>query len=171
VQECVAAMAMEAKNKKLDITSKIGNTVPNTVQGDRLRVRQTLLNLISNGIKFTETGKVIVEVHLEETSSKKPGDHIFNIRFDVKDTGIGISEKEQQLLFKPFSQVDGSSTRKHKGTGLGLYISKQLVGIMGGTIAIKSNRGRGTECSFVIPLRACAEDQIAVPVELVQLPH
>jgi two-component system, sensor histidine kinase and response regulator len=168
IHGCINGMSLEAQGKKLAITSKIDSHIPKTVQGDKQRVRQTLLNLISNGIKFTEEGKVTVEAHLEQNSSAEAS-HTAKIRFDVKDTGIGISEEEQHLLFKPFSQIDASTTRKHQGAGVGLYISKQLVNIMGGTITIKSTKGKGTTCSFVIPFKTCINDEEMVAPRLTQV--
>jgi signal transduction histidine kinase len=155
VQECVRAMSIEAGKKSLEVTAEADQRIPSILQGDRLRTRQLLLNLIGNGVKFTDTGRITVAVYLAGTDS-----HTIHVRFDVKDTGIGISEQEQTLLFKPFSQIDSSSTRKHYGAGLGLYISKQLVEIMGGTISIESSKGNGTICSFTLPFKLPQEERL-----------
>lgn len=172
VQECVAIISEEAQKKNLSVTTKIDQAIPKSMQGDGQRVRQALLNLLGNSVKFTDAGKINIEVQIEEKhkeqlkeqTPKKFDEHFEGmideqlIRFNVEDTGIGISKEELQLLFKPFSQVDSSSTRKHPGTGLGLYISKQLVEIMGGTIWIESTKGKGTLCSFIVPFKPCVDE-------------
>jgi len=148
VQECSRLMASAAREKQLIFTTKIDDRIPNFVRGDQKRVRQTLLNITGNAIKFTEFGAVNLEVTLEDQAAQA-----IVVRFSVGDTGIGIAEEKQRLLFQAFSQVDSSSTRKYHGTGLGLYISKQLVDLMGGTIQLQSKKGQGTLCSFTVPFK------------------
>lgn len=147
-QDCARLMAPGARQKNVILRTNIDHRIPDFVQGDQKRVRQTLLNLIGNSIKFTEAGEINVEASVQAETEQT-----ITVRFTIKDTGIGISAEEQRLLFRPFSQVDSSSTRNYSGTGLGLYISKQLAEIMGGTIQIDSKRGEGTSCWFTVPFR------------------
>ncbi len=146
VQECSRLIASTIESPDLVLRTNVDQRVPEFVVGDPERIRQTLLNLMSNAVKFTESGSVEVRTTLET----RDGDNI-RIQFAVKDTGIGISENDQKKLFQPFTQVDGSSTRKYSGTGLGLSISKNLVELMGGTIGITSELGKGAEFYFSVP--------------------
>lgn len=143
------AMA-HAKNLKMSIV--LANDVPEFVIGDAGRIRQILLNLAGNAIKFTEQGRIGIKVSIE----KRDGQNCL-VRFAVKDTGIGIPLKKQKMVFEQFVQVDGSLTRNFGGTGLGLAISKELVGLMGGTIDLYSREGEGTEVWFVLPLEIVEE--------------
>ena len=111
--------------------------------GDPIRLQQVLNNLIDNAIKFTDAGRVYVKVNMEELVENS-----INLKFHISDTGIGIPEEKGHLLFKSFSQVDGSSTRRFGGTGLGLAISKKLVEMMGGSITYTSEPGVGSTFSF-----------------------
>jgi CheY-like chemotaxis protein len=120
---------------------------PRNFKGDAGRVRQVLTNLIGNAVKFTPSGHVLITV---ECVAK--GSHAAQIRIDVEDTGVGIPQDKLGMLFEKFSQVDGSTTRKYGGTGLGLAISKQLVTLMGGSISVESEAGRGSRFWFTLPL-------------------
>jgi|GEM_PF-1172123 len=139
VEETAALMAGDAYRKGLELICAIKPGVPGEVKGDPTRLRQVLTNLINNAIKFTERGDIVVSVTPLERE---------RIHFSVRDTGIGMNEEQQALLFKAFSQVDGSHSRKYGGTGLGLAISQQLVTAMGSVIRVRSNPGQGTEFSF-----------------------
>jgi len=139
-------MRVRAEAKGLHLHAQIHGLVPETIYTDPLRVRQILLNLVGNAIKFTELGGVTVDVRLKGYP-KNP-----RLVFSVQDTGIGIPEDKLQLLFTPFTQVDNSATRKHGGTGLGLAISKRLVEMLGGTIRVESRPGRGTRFQVELPL-------------------
>ena len=144
VEETVELLAPRAQAKNIEIASFVDERLPVKVAGDAARLRQVLLNLAGNAIKFTETGDVAVMV--------EPGARENDIRFLVRDTGIGLAPQDQARVFRDFEQADGSSTRKFGGTGLGLAISKRIVERMGGRIAVESEAGKGSIFSFTVPL-------------------
>ena len=146
VEEVADLLAMLAQAKGLEFASLIHQNVPLYLCGDVSRLRQVLTNLVSNAIKFTSEGEVIIKVSLKsETES------MANIEFRVFDTGIGIAPVSQSKLFQPFTQVDASTTRKYGGTGLGLAICKQIIDLMGGEIGIDSEEGKGSQFWVTIP--------------------
>lgn len=154
------------QEKGLSFSVHIADNVPERLIGDELRITQVLNNLISNAVKFTHTGRIGVEV----TKTYSSADEV-ELFFMVIDTGIGIDEKDMDKLFKDFSQVDASITRKFGGTGLGLSVSKQLVELMKGNINVQSEKGKGSNFSFSVRLKKL-EDDIGVeePTEEFKMP-
>ena len=136
-------LAVRAHEKNLELTYSIADGVPHTVAGDPVRLRQILVNLVSNAIKFTEEGEVVVEVEGRSLRAEQ-----VEVRFAVRDTGIGIPAAKQQAVFETFVQADASTTRHYGGTGLGLAISSRLVDMMGGRIWLESREGRGSTFYF-----------------------
>jgi CheY-like chemotaxis protein len=133
---------------------KQSQTVPKYVKGDQVRLKQILSNLLGNAVKFTEKGTIAIEVRVLEEAA----DYI-KLKFDVKDTGIGIEEENLIKLFKSFSQADASTTRKYGGTGLGLAISKSLTEMMGGMIGVTSQKGVGSDFYFSIVFTKVVDEQ------------
>ncbi|WPU97882.1 two-component regulator propeller domain-containing protein [Mucilaginibacter sp. cycad4] len=146
IEEVFDVFALKAAHLKLDLVYQIDYDVPAQIIGDSLRLRQILINLISNAIKFTKKGEIYVAVHLLSISE----DNHIELSFEIKDTGIGISADKLHRLFKAFSQVDSSTTRQYGGTGLGLVISEQLVKLMGGKISVESEVDKGSTFRFSI---------------------
>ncbi len=157
-RDCLAnaidILVPETRRKGIDLNFSVAEDVPITVIGDQTRLLQVLTNLCGNAVKFTEKGKVEVKV----TSAGRSLDGKRDITFTVSDTGIGIPDDKRHLLFKSFSQVDDSHTRRYSGTGLGLAISKEIVELMGGTITFESAEGRGTVFTFTIPFGEAGAD-------------
>lgn len=151
--EFVSSMSWQARKKGLELVNGFCIDVPSSVNGDPGRLKQVLVNLVGNAIKFTEKGEVCVFVETQNESS----DEVM-LKVIVKDTGIGIPQEKLGHLFDKFSQVDSSITRKFGGTGLGLAISKQLVGLMGGEIGVCSEEHRGTEFWFTVLLKKREND-------------
>ncbi len=152
IQAVTALMAKSAERKGLRISTIIQDDVPLFVSGDPIRLRQILINLVGNAIKFTNKGGVSVEV-----INQRAGRRIVDLLFVVRDTGIGMSPATARKLFQSFSQADASTTRKHGGSGLGLAICKRLVELMGGSIGVRSQQGVGSLFWFQVPFRRTLE--------------
>ncbi len=155
IEEVLDVFAGSAAKSGVDLVYEIDHNVPSQVVGDVHRLRQVLMNLVGNAMKFTHKGEVFIGVHLTESST----DEELNICFEVRDTGIGIPPDKAHRLFKAFSQVDSSTTRKYGGTGLGLAICQKLVRLMGGDINVESRPGVGTTFSFNILTTASEQPQ------------
>ncbi|MBF0496381.1 MAG: response regulator [Deltaproteobacteria bacterium] len=147
VEKTNKILAMRAYEKGLELPCQVASEIPNILIGDPTRLRQILVNLMGNAIKFTEAGEVVLRVVPDEQAGE-PG----ALLFSIEDTGIGIAVEHQQLIFESFTQADSSTTRKHGGTGLGLTISKKLVEMMGGRIWVESCPGRGSTFYFTVKL-------------------
>jgi signal transduction histidine kinase len=150
IQIVLELFHIKAKTKGISLKQTIGKDVPKTIVGDPIRLQQIIANLVDNAIKFSNTGTVHIDVSLQ---SESPAFYILN--FSVIDTGIGIQKQDMKYLFKLFSQVDASVTRKYGGTGLGLIICKKLVDLMEGEIGVKSKKEKGSTFWFT----ACFEKQ------------
>jgi two-component system sensor histidine kinase/response regulator len=145
LEETVAALAIRAHAKGLDLTCRIAPGVPDAVVGDAGRLRQVIMNIVGNAIKFTERGEVSLSV-----VSEPPGVDGVELQVSASDTGIGIAADKLAAIFSPFEQADGSTTRRFGGTGLGLTISSRLVALMGGRIWVESEPGKGSTFHFVV---------------------
>lgn len=145
VEEAIELLVEKAGSKNLELAYRATPRVPYTIIGDITRLRQVLVNLLGNAIKFTETGEITINLDAELLDT---GDH--KLTFNIKDTGIGIPKDKQNKLFQSFSQVDSSTTRKYGGTGLGLAISKRLSELMGGEMWVESDEGQGAVFSFTL---------------------
>jgi CheY-like chemotaxis protein len=147
------SLAVRAHRKNLELAWAIQTDVPDLLVGDFGRIRQVLVNLIGNAIKFTDQGEVVLQVHQQQRL-----DDTLMLQFEVRDTGIGIPQEKLDVIFEEFEQVDKSTTRRFGGTGLGLTIASKLVGLMNGSIHVQSHVGQGTTFAFTIQL-AVPEDQ------------
>ena len=146
VENAVELLSARAAEKKVELAVQIERDVPVAIEGDPTRIQQVLVNLISNAVKFTDKGEVVITVAVASGGSDKP----ITLSFEVRDTGRGIKSSALPLLFEPFTQEDASTTRRYGGTGLGLSICKRLVEAMGGTIDAQSELGVGTTMHFTV---------------------
>lgn len=162
IEEAVELFADQASQKGLELTCFLPNETPDTVIGDPARLRQVLLNLLGNAVKFTQRGDVSLRVHCLSLEAQR-----VTLKCEVHDTGIGISEEAQKRLFHVFSQADGSTTRRFGGTGLGLAIVKQLVHLMGGEVGIESVSGQGSTFWFTVKLGydPTHQSQVTTPIQ------
>ena len=163
VDDTMRTLALRAHEKSLELICDVNTEVPNSLIADSGRLRQVLVNLVGNAIKFTEQGEIVVAVSMERTDA---ADSVLHVA--VSDTGIGIPIDKQSVIFEAFSQADGSITRKYGGTGLGLTISSNLVKLMGGRIWVESQPGKGSTFHFTAQVRIAADqdaDEVP-PVEL-----
>jgi signal transduction histidine kinase len=152
LHEVLKLVSGRARRKGLEVSASVSEEAREKLRGDPARLRQVLLNLVTNALKFTERGEVVARVSVNESS-----EHGIRLLFEVQDTGIGLSPEALPNLFQPFVQADGSITRKYGGTGLGLAISKQLIEMMGGRIGVDSELGRGSRFWFTARFERAAE--------------
>ena len=145
---------VKASEKKINLIIKKDKNIPNTLIGDSLRLGQVLINLVNNAIKFTHVGEVILDISIEEKNLDS-----IKLKFQIRDTGIGMSKEDMTKLFKDFSQTDSSITRKYGGTGLGLAISKKIVNLMEGDIKVESEVGVGSNFYFTVPFTVVKDSE------------
>ncbi len=158
INSCVFLLKSKAAQRSISIHAKIDESVPSIAVGDSARLRQIILNLVNNALKFTIEGEISIEATttpLSETSSL--------LRVSVRDTGIGIAPDKMHRLFKPFSQIDASISRRFGGSGLGLAICKNLVELMGGEIQVESVPNQGSEFQFTVPLNIVSDIRMESP--------
>ncbi|MFZ3149214.1 MAG: response regulator [Methanothrix sp.] len=159
IQTSMDLVSTKAAEKKLELAYLIDDNVPHMMFGDATRLRQILINLLGNAVKFTDKGDVILSVSSSPVGSEKT-----EIRFAIKDTGIGISKENLSKLFQSFTQVDSSTTRYYGGTGLGLAISKRLVELMGGKIWVESEFGKGSTFYFTVITETTKSNEASMPL-------
>ncbi|MDX1697768.1 MAG: PAS domain S-box protein, partial [Thiohalobacterales bacterium] len=164
VGEAMDLIAFRARDKALPVIASVAPGVDRWLRGDMSRLRQILVNLLDNALKFTRRGGVVLRV--ERRGIRADG---MDLRFMVEDTGIGIPRESQEILFEEFRQVDSSDTTQHGGTGLGLSICKALIGLMGGEIGVDSLPGRGSRFWFDVPLQAASQGQESRPERQLEL--
>ncbi len=157
IEDAINVLALKAARKNIELISNTTRETPRFVLGDSTRLRQVIVNLVGNAVKFTEEGEVVVSTKLIDRKE----DHL-NLYFSVKDTGIGIPPSRMERLFKSFSQVDSSTTKKFGGTGLGLVISKHLTELMGGQIWVDSEEGVGSNFQFTVRMHEASEYDAAI---------
>jgi PAS domain S-box-containing protein len=157
LRNTMKSFAVRAHQKKLTLLLNVAPDVPHRVLGDPGRLRQVIVNLVGNAIKFTESGEIEVAVQRVDNAREKHA----NLRFKVSDTGIGIPRDKFKTIFKSFSQADTTTTRKYGGTGLGLTISAQLIGLMGGEIGLESELGKGSSFHFILDMPTVADNALA----------
>jgi PAS domain S-box-containing protein len=167
IADCRSILEHTAKAKGIGLQVEISKDVPLTLRSDPAKIRQILVNLMGNAVKFTDEGRVAIEVTLQNEAEKW-----VELRFEVTDTGIGMSPETQKRIFKVFSQADSSTTRKFGGTGLGLSICKRLVEMMGGEIGVESNETKGSTFWFTLQLEKGSSEKVEKPVQArTTIPH
>jgi len=163
IEDAIDLVGAHALEKGLEINRRVGPDVPRSIVGDATRLRQILVNLLGNAVKFTERGTITVAVDAREVTAQS-----CTVSFHVRDTGMGIPKDKQEGLFERFHQVDASTTRTHGGTGLGLAISRGLSELMGGTIGVESEHGRGSVFTLTIPVTISAPSTAhATPIPII----
>jgi CheY-like chemotaxis protein len=152
LNDTLEVLASRAAEKALELACQVSARVPDSLRGDAIRLRQVLMNLVGNAIKFTDHGEVFIMVDREpvQNAGAPAGDKSICLHFVVTDTGIGIPWDKQKIIFESFVQADGSTTKRYGGTGLGLSICSQLVNLMGGRIWVDSEEGRGSSFHFIV---------------------
>ncbi len=161
--ETLKTLSVRAGQKGLDLACDVSPEVPNLLTGDAGRLRQVLINLVGNAIKFTEQGEIIVEVSTKTKPAAARDDKFLTLVFSIRDTGIGIPKDQQAKIFDAFEQADPSTTRRYGGTGLGLAISSRLASLMGGAIHVESEPGQGSTFFFSCRLESSVDDAEKIP--------
>lgn len=162
IGDAMKSLAVRAHKKQLELACRIAPDVAENLVGDPVRLRQVLINLVDNAVKFTEQGEVVVDIRCEECTESE-----VVLQFSVRDTGVGIPPEKQKVIFAAFEQADRSTTRKYGGTGLGLSICTRLVALMGGTIEVESTPGKGSTFRFTARFRRASDtSRKAPPVDL-----
>ncbi|TKB06454.1 response regulator [Desulforhopalus sp. IMCC35007] len=154
IEDVIQLLSVKSRAQRVELAALIPPDCQTSITADSHRLRQILVNLVGNAVKFTENGEVVIRVETRNTESG------VDLSISIKDTGIGISLKNQEKLFKPFSQADGTSTRKYGGTGLGLVISRELIELMGGHLTLVSELGKGSDFSFTIPVKLAEPQRV-----------
>jgi PAS domain S-box-containing protein len=157
VEETMDILTLKAFEKKLEMLYRVDHDIPSQLMGDPVRIRQIIVNLLGNAIKFTKEGEIYVSIRKQGESYIREGKKYLNFIIQVKDTGIGIPKDKLQKIFESFTQADNSTTRKYGGTGLGLAISKSLAELMHGTLTVESEAGKGSSFSLCLPLEVTNE--------------
>jgi two-component system sensor histidine kinase/response regulator len=163
VDEVAILLGDVANGKGVELLAHYAADLPHVVRADPTRLRQILVNLTSNAVKFTHEGEVVIQARADGPAEESDGASVLRIRFEVRDTGIGMTDAARQFIFDPFSQADASTTRRFGGTGLGLAIVKQLVELMGGEVGVDSKPGVGSTFWFVVPLEVVSNALINQP--------
>jgi len=158
LDETMRSLAPRTHHKNLELVYRLSSDVPHALKGDPSRLRQIIVNLVGNAVKFTERGEVVLQVILERREG-----NLAKLRFSVRDTGIGIPLEKQAAIFEPFTQADASTTRQFGGTGLGLTISSQLVALMGGRFRLESQQGVGSTFHFTLPFELGSDARSKMP--------
>jgi len=159
IGESIKILAIKTHEKRIELAYQVSPDVPDHIIGDPSRFRQVLLNLVGNAVKFTTEGEIIITVECQQKT-----DSNVDLLFSVKDTGIGISEEKHESIFSAFQQADGSTSRRYGGTGLGLAVSSQLVNLMGGTIWVESELGKGSNFCFTSHFAVDTKAESQAPV-------
>jgi PAS domain S-box-containing protein len=164
VEETIDILTLKAFEKKLEMLYRVDHDIPSQLLGDPVRIRQIIVNLLGNAIKFTKEGEIYVSIRKQGDAYHHEGKKFLNFMIQVKDTGIGVAKDKLQKIFESFTQADNSTTRKYGGTGLGLAISKSLAELMHGTLTVESEAGRGSSFTLLLPLEV-ANDQPEIQLQ------
>lgn len=167
IENSILTFKAVAAQKNISLTYKIADKVPSIINGDSLRIKQVLLNLIGNAVKFTDNGSISIDVDI----IKQIDETNFELIFKVKDSGIGIPQQYIKKLFQPFEQVDNTSTRKYEGTGLGLSICSKIIGLMGGEIWVESIVGEGSTFNFSLTVEKINSSVVEQNINLREVEH
>jgi len=165
IEETIEMFAYYAAESQLELIYFIDRRIPNLIYGDRERLKQVLVNLVGNALKFTNSGEIVITLRLSTRQTKSGSESV--IRFSVRDTGIGIAPEHHERIFEAFTQADASTTRKFGGTGLGLAISRKLCHAFGGNLSVQSELGKGSEFYFDLPFREVPQQGAVKPQHLI----